>query len=96
MRVRATKSKYRLQSRQYTCIIYVMANEYTTKQVADALGVPKRTLLSWLNLGLLSEPRFAPYLGMKKFRWWSAEDLLRAAALAARLKEKKRKKEHTT
>ena len=72
-----------------------MANEYTTKQVADALGVPKRTLLTWLNLGLLSEPRFEPYLGMKKFRWWSDEDLLRAAALAARLKEKRKKRSTT-
>jgi DNA-binding transcriptional MerR regulator len=77
------------------CIICVMDNEYTTKQVADALGVPKRTLLSWLNLGLLSEPRFAPYLGMKKFRWWSDADLLRAAKLAARLTEKKRKRSTT-
>jgi len=72
-----------------------MTHEYTTKQVADALGVPKRTVLSWLRNGLLREPRCAPQGGVKKFRWWSEADVLRAAALAVRLRDKKKKKETT-
>ena len=84
-----------LKSCIHVYIIEVMTYEYTTKQVADALGVPKVTLISWIRRGLLREPRFAPQGGVKKFRWWSEGDLVRAAELVARLKEKKRKKETT-
>ena len=71
-----------------------MTHKYTTKQVADALGVPKRTLLSWLRNGLLREPPFAPQGGVKKFRWWNQSDVARAARLRDKMRGKRRRHEH--
>ncbi len=58
-----------------------MTRKYTTQHVADALGIP--------------EVCFEPQGGVKKFRWWSDEDVLRAAPLAARLKDKRKKRSTT-
>ncbi len=69
-----------------------MTRKYTTQHVADALGVPKRTLISWILRGKIPEVCFEPQGGVKKFRWWSDEDVLRAAPLAARLKDKRKKR----
>ena len=66
---------------------------YTTKEVADALGIKKRTLLAWMRRGLLREPSFAPQGGVPKFRWWNESDIARAARLRDKMREKRRRNE---
>jgi len=83
----------------YVCTICyysgTITRKYTTQHVADALGVPKRTLISWILRGKIPEVCFEPQGGVKKFRWWSDEDVLRAAPLAVRLKDKRKKRSTT-
>jgi excisionase family DNA binding protein len=53
-----------------------MARHYTTKQVADAVGVNKRTLLRWLQDGKVPEPRRIRNGGLDA-RIWTARDVER-------------------
>jgi len=56
--------------------MYVMT-EYSTDQVARALGIDKSTLLRWLYSGKLAEPKVVK-TPTSKIRVWSEKDLMRA------------------
>lgn len=49
---------------------------YSTAQVADAIGVSKKTLLRWLWSGKVTEPKQT--VGTMNSRVWSEADLNRA------------------
>lgn len=51
--------------------------EYSTDQVAGALGINKSTLLRWLYSGKLAEPKIVK-TPTSKIRVWSEKDLKRA------------------
>lgn len=53
--------------------------KHSTQEVADAIGVSKKTLLRWLYAGVLAEPKHATFGGVES-RIWSADDLERARA----------------
>jgi len=72
-----------------------MKNEYTTADVAKTCGTYKMYLLRLIYSGRLPEVRVVQ-LGKVKVRFWSSQDLIRAASLIAQLKEKKRKKEQAS
>jgi DNA-binding transcriptional MerR regulator len=45
---------------------------YTTQEVADILGVTKKTLLNWIRSGKVPEPRRDE---KNNYRMWTAEDI---------------------
>ena len=45
---------------------------YKTQEVADKLGVSKKTLLNWLRAEKIPEPRRN---GKNNYRVWTAEDI---------------------
>lgn len=51
-----------------------MPRSYTTQQVADAVGVTKKTILRWLRNGKIREPRRVGVKGTN-LRIWSERDL---------------------
>ena len=51
-----------------------MPQTYTTQQIADAIGVNKRTLLRWLYEGKIREPRRVRF-DSSSYRVWSERDL---------------------
>lgn len=57
-----------------------MKASYTTAEVARAIGVNKSTLLRWLYVGKLAEPKESVTVGTIENRVWSAADLARARA----------------
>ena len=58
----------------YSVVINKMRRTYITQQVADAIGVSKRTLLRWLYGGKLEEPRRIRFDG-QSYRIWSERGL---------------------
>ena len=52
----------------------LVSQAYTTQQIADALGVHKRTLFRWLENGQLREPRRVRFNGLS-YRVWFERDL---------------------
>ena len=54
-----------------------MKTDYSTAEVAKAIGVDKSTLLRWLYAGKLAEPKHETFGGVDS-RIWSAVDLERA------------------
>jgi len=50
---------------------------YTTKEVAQAIGVGYQTLLRWLYAGKLAEPE-RMILGGANIRLWTKDDIKRA------------------
>ena len=54
-----------------------MKTEHSSAQVAKAIGVSKRTLLEWLYVGKLDEPKSKTFGGVKS-RVWSDGDVERA------------------
>jgi hypothetical protein len=54
-----------------------MKDAYSTQEVANAIGVNKKTLLRWLYAGSLPEPK-SVIVGEIKNRIWTAKDLERA------------------
>jgi|NGEPerStandDraft_6_1074524.scaffolds.fasta_scaffold208039_2 excisionase family DNA binding protein len=57
-------------------VMHVMT-EYSTDQVAKALGIDKSTLLRWLYSGKLAEPKVVE-TPTSKIRIWSEKDVMRA------------------
>ena len=51
-----------------------MPRTYTTQQVADAIGVSKKSVLRWLRAGKIREPRRFRFDG-PSYRIWSERDL---------------------
>jgi excisionase family DNA binding protein len=52
-------------------------NNFSTSEVAKAVGVNKSTLLRWLYAGKLPEPK-REILGGVEVRIWTAQDIERA------------------
>jgi predicted site-specific integrase-resolvase len=71
-----------------------MTNELLTGQVAGILGVPKITLIKWVNRGLL-HPRVAQMGGLRMW-FWSQAEVGRAVELAGLMRQKRKRKEETT
>jgi DNA-binding transcriptional MerR regulator len=44
----------------------------TTGQVAEILGISKKTVKNWLKSGLIPEPRRNP---MNRYRCWTLQDI---------------------
>jgi hypothetical protein len=57
-------------------IVMDMKQMYSTAQIADAIGVSKKTLLRWLWSGKLAEPKQT--VGTLDSRVWTQADLNRA------------------
>jgi DNA-binding transcriptional MerR regulator len=51
--------------------------QLTTQAVADRIGVTKRTLLRWLHLGKVQEPRRIAFGGIA-IRIWTPKDVAKA------------------
>ena len=60
-----------------TPIVMHVMNEYSTAQVAKALGIDKSTLLRWLYSDKLAEPKVVE-TPTSKIRVWSEKDMTRA------------------
>jgi hypothetical protein len=61
-------------------------HEYSTAQVAEALGISKLTLLRWLQSGKLAEPKRVAQHGKIDARVWSESDLRRAAVVKVQMR----------
>jgi hypothetical protein len=51
-----------------------MAKNYSTAQIAHMVGVDKQTLLRWIWVGKIPEPRYFEN-GGQKIRLWTDNDL---------------------
>jgi len=55
-----------------------MANRtYTTREVAEAIGISEHTLYRWLSDHALREPRRTVTLGKREIRLWTDRDIER-------------------
>jgi hypothetical protein len=71
-----------------------MTNEVSTGQLAGRLGIPKITLIKWVNRDLL-HPRVAQMGGLRMW-FWSPAEVRRAEELAGRMRSRRQRKEETT
>ena len=55
----------------------VVMKSFTTQEVANTIGVGKRTLLRWLYEGKLAEPKRIRF-GRQSYRIWTEKDLRKA------------------
>jgi len=54
-----------------------MAKTYTTREVAEAIGISEHTLYRWLSDRALREPRRTVTLGKREIRLWTDKDIER-------------------
>ena len=57
-----------------------MARTYSTKQVAEKVGIARRTLAYWLAAGKIPEPKVRVTGGGADARVWSEAEVRRVAA----------------
>ena len=57
-------------------LIGINVKVYSTKEVADMLGVHKLTLLRWLYAGKVREPKHVR-IATQNHRFWSSRDVAR-------------------
>ena len=65
-----------MSAKKYLCKAVFM-KRYTTKEVAQTIGVGHQTLLRWLYAGKLAEPEHL-ILGGATLRLWTKADIKRA------------------
>ena len=73
-----------------------MTYELSTAEVAQGLGIPKITLISWVTRGLLQPKPRVVQMGGLRLWFWSQADVRRAVELAGRMRQKKKGKEEAT
>jgi predicted site-specific integrase-resolvase len=57
-------------------VVTYMTRSYSTSEVAEKIGVAKRTLIRWLKDGKIAEPKRVEHPGIVS-RLWSERDMER-------------------